>query len=388
METTKIIIQRVTIYSFKNISNLVITLEDGENLKIEGENGLGKSNILNAIYWCFNGKDLSGCSDQSQFIPNHDKDKKVDVEVITNIGKIERIIETDAKGTVNQTVMIDDTVYTLKDYDIEIDKRFGLLPFTLNNLSNKDFNLREFLMNPTYMHRLTPKALRDVFAKAYSLSLSGNENYDTPVFNPLFINLLKDRGYKVEEIKNFYEPIETIAANLEIQKKELKKQLDDDKIVSSFLAQFGNVPEDIKSKLDYIDNECKTSLALVEENLMVLESGRQTWNEYLEQHQNFGSIDVKFQTITAKGIKKNAIALQDFGIDLDHVSTSENMVDSFVVAWMYKKAVGCHCDLPVFVDRAESVNSYKLGYFDEENQLLYTKVTTHRNIRINGLEVK
>ena len=130
----KIIIERVAIHSFKNIQNLSFSLNKGEDFTVTGKNGLGKSNILNAIYWCIMGTDLNGCTEQTQFLPYRNTESKVDVEVQLNIGKIKRVVEVDAKGTASQTVLLDDTIYTLKDYDIELDKRLGLLPFTFNNL--------------------------------------------------------------------------------------------------------------------------------------------------------------------------------------------------------------------------------------------------------------
>lgn len=384
METIKVRIQRVTIHSFKNIKNLSINLFDGDNLTIEGKNGLGKSNILNAIYWCLNGADTNGCVDNAQFVPFRNSEFKVDVEVQTNVGKFERIAETDAKGTTLQTVKIDDLVYTLKDFDIELDKRFGILGFTLNSFSNKDFKLREFLMNPTYHSRLAPKTIRDILAKRYSYEFANSKDYKYPQFTLLFLDVLKTNGVNLDEVKNFYEPIESVSAKLETKKKELKKELEENEIVYKYLSK--HLDCDRHSKLvEYIISEIKESLKLIEQDLLILDSGRQTWNELLERNQS-GTLRVKFQQTTAKGIVKNDIAVEETGINLRQVSTSENTMDSLELIDLYLKGVGCAVDLPIFIDRAESINADKLKSL-KGKQVILTKVTSGRKIKINGTEI-
>ena len=386
METTTIRINRVTIHSFKNIRGLSFALFGGENLVVEGKNGLGKSNILNAIYWCINGKDLNGCSDNSNFIPFKNKELKVDVEVYTSVGKIERTVEVDDKGSLSQTVKLDDRVYTLIDFDIELDRRMGLLPFTLNSFGNKDFRLREFLMNPTYHLRLTPKAIRDVLAKRYSHEMVYREGFEIPSFNPLFIDMLKRHGVMVDLIRDFYPTIERVSTDLENKRKELRKAVDEELIVKRWLIQIDNVNSKLMDEVDYILNESKAALEQVEQDMMILDNGRQTWNECLEKFQN-GSLKVKFQETTAKGTKKNTFAIEEDGFNLNHVSTSENTMDSLELADIYLKGIGCDSDLPIFIDRAESINTEKLTAL-RGRQLLMTKVTSGRKIKINGSEVQ
>ena len=194
MEANCVVIQRVSVFSFKNISdklsNLTFGLADGENLVIEGRNALGKSNILNAIFWCLTGYDLNGCSDNEQFVPHgHESDGIVDVEVVTNVGKFQRFTRRDVKGVLSSSLVIDGLpVASLRDGEIEIDKRFGILPFTFSNLVNKDFNLRRFLLNPTYHFGLAPKTIRDVLAKQVSRHIKA----ELP-FNQLFLELMKKK---------------------------------------------------------------------------------------------------------------------------------------------------------------------------------------------------
>ena len=384
MDVSTVIIKRVVIYSFKNIHNLAFDLHDGENLVIEGRNGLGKSNILNSIYWCLTGYDLSGCSDNEAFVTyGHEEEGIVDVEVTTNVGKFERICKRDAKGTLTSSLVIDGVpADTLKDGEIEIDKRLGILPFTFSNFINKDFNLRSFLLNPSYHFGLTPKTIRDVLAKQVSQTLTKEV-----AFNQLFLDLMKEN--EIEFTANtVYETIERLTAKLEADKKYLKTQKELYTTVSGYLATVkSGVDEKVKDDLQFQIKETTDAIGKIEDKLMILDSGRQSLNAALEDAQK-GLLKVKFQTTTAKGVKKNDYKIESTGIDLKQVSTSESVMDSFELVENWKLAVGCSVSLPIFVDRAESMNIEKIKDLSLFHQVLYTKVTSGRRIKINNEEVQ
>ena len=387
MNTSVIIFKRVTISSFKNIKNLTFDLHDGENLVIEGWNGLGKSNILNAIYWCLTGYDLNGCSDNELFVPYYNEEAKVDVEVTTNVGKFQRVAVRE-KGTLSTILSIDGVPYALKDGEIEIDKRLGILPFTFSNTINKDFNLRRFLMNPTYHFGLAPKTIRDIFAKQMSKELIKKGVVIN--FNPLFLNLIvEENDPSLDcEIPDYYEIIERLTAKFEADKKLLKTQIEKWNVVLTYLKTIQDqlTPETI-DHLEYRIKEAQSALNIVEEKLMVLDSGRQSLNEAMDQIQK-GRLKVKFQTTTAKGVKKNAYLVQASNIDLEQRSTSESIEDSFYLIDAWASSVGCSISLPIFIDKAESMNSDKIRNLEFAHQVLMTKVTTGRKIKINNWEVK
>lgn len=384
MNANVVVIKRVNIFSFKNIKNLVFDLGDGENLVIEGKNGLGKSNILNAIYWCLTGYDLSGCSDNEEFVPYHKEDEVVDVEVTTNVGKFERTAKR-IKGSLTQEIIIDGLPQnSLKEAEIEIDKRLGILPYTLSTYSNKDFDLRRFLLNPSYHFGLAPKTIRDILAKSLSLELAKSNVVVN--FNPLFIKLLEEN--EITDITNYYEPIERLAAKYEFDKKLLKGTTEDYQTVLNYLNQHKDkVDVKLIDELSFIINESKDTINKIEEKLMILESGRQEWNTALENAQK-GTLRVKLQTTTSKGIKKNAYSVVDEGINLTQCSTSESTMNSYDLVESWKKSVGCNVQLPIFIDRAESMNAEKISDLAKYRQVLITKVTTNRKIKINNCEVK
>ena len=387
MNTSTVIIKRVTISSFKNIKNLTFDLVDGENLVIEGRNGLGKSNILNAIYWCLTGYDLNGCPDNELFVPYYDRESKVDVEVTTNVGKIQRTAARE-KGTLSTLLFIDNVPFALKDGEIEIDKRLGILPFTFSNTINKDFNLRRFLMNPTYHFGLVPKTIRDIFAKQISKELIKK---DVKIdFNPLFLKLIVEENDPAfdTEVPNYYEIIERLTSKFDADTKLLKTQIEKWNVVLTYLKTIQDqlTPETI-DHLEYRIKEAQLTLNMIEEKLMVLDSGRQSLNEAMEKVQK-GLIRIEFQTTTSKGTKKNAYKVKSTGIELEQCSTSESIEDSFRLIDLWSTSVGCHVSLPIFIDRAESMNSEKIRNLEFGHQVLLTKVTTGRKIKINNWEVK
>ena len=163
-----------------------------------------------------------------------------------------------------------------------------------------------------------------------------------------------------------------------------QKELEEKEIIFKFLNQHQDCEKQTKL-VEYIISEIKESLKLIEQDLLILDSGRQTWNELLERNQS-GTLRVKFQQLAAKGIVKNDIAVEETGINLKQVSTSENTMDSLELIDLYLKGVGCNVDLPIFIDRAESINADKLNTL-KGKQLILTKVTSGRKIKINGMEI-
>ena len=139
--------------------------------------------------------------------------------------------------------------------------------------------------------------------------------------------------------------------------------------------------------LDFQVKESTDALNEIDAKLLVLDSGRQVINEALEGVQN-GTVRVNFQTKTSKGTKKNSYEVIDTGFTLAQCSTSESVLDSVVLIDNWKKCVGCDISLPLFIDRAESINSEKINDLGSSHQLLLTKVTTGRKIKVNGEEVQ
>ena len=75
-------IKKVVIQNYKNIAYLEIDTHGGESVLFEGQNGLGKSNRLEAIFWCITGNlpDGTSKSDKQEVKP-----KDSDNDVVTSV---------------------------------------------------------------------------------------------------------------------------------------------------------------------------------------------------------------------------------------------------------------------------------------------------------------
>ena len=242
-------------------------------------------------------------------------------------------------------------------------------------------------MNPAYHLTLAPKTIRDILAKEYSKVVV--KNNIKPVFNELFLELLKKNDVNLDKVNNFYEPIESVQLKLEANKKSVKASKETLSIIYNFLVNLKEeqVDKKVVEDLHYQLNECDDVLKQIESDLMVLDSGRQTWNTALEQVQD-NNIRVNFQTITSKGIAKNSFSIESTGIELKQCSTSEIVQNSVYLVEKWKQNVGCTITLPIFIDKAESMNLEKIRELEQVSQLLLTKVSTSRKIKINESEVK
>jgi DNA repair exonuclease SbcCD ATPase subunit len=80
----KLTLKKVTISNFKNIEYKEYDLSNGKNLLLEGKNGLGKTNVLEAIYWTISGVLFDGTSkgDRQELKPKgSDNDVVVSVKL-------------------------------------------------------------------------------------------------------------------------------------------------------------------------------------------------------------------------------------------------------------------------------------------------------------------
>lgn len=361
----KVFIKSFEVRSFKNLKDVRFDT-NGKSVGITGENGIGKSNLLNAIYWCLTGADLEGSVDNSNFVPFHDKQQSVDVAVELNVATIRRRASYDVKGTLSQMLTIDGVdAPTLKDGEIEIDKRLGILEYTLESFSNKDFNLRQFLMNPNYYLTLSPKTIRDAVCRRLSKAYKGEIK-----FNPLFLSLV-DKEVDTMPISDWYPIIENLYNKTAADKKKVDDEL---KIIDTVVSYIGD-----RSDLSFLDarkSELKEQKKSDEQALLIIENARQDLNVALESHGgDADTYSYVLHSVNSKGISKNDFSFQCYGFDIEQRSTSQSINDSIAMISDYSFGIGCDVELPLFVDRLESCdhNSIK-KLFTNSRQVIATAV--------------
>lgn len=371
----EILIQRVNILSFKNMTDLQFNVQG--DLLIEGHNGLGKSNILNAIYWCLTGRDLNGESDNKKFINKKSTDDLVDVEVTMNVGKVRRTVKNSS-----ESIYINDIpAPSLKDGEIEIDRILGILAFTLSTFSNKDFRLREFLMNPNYHLTLAPKTMRDIVLKR--LCFEGTYQGFVVNKNPLFDELLKKYNTSAVTPTEIYNKLEQLGASIGKSQKELKAKIERydsalkvmKELEGKYEIDFDLVTKELQKEIE----DCKKKQLEYESEIQVLQTG------YDSLHEALGSIDptLKLFETTQKGTNKNTIDFIIDGIEIEQRSTSEAILDSLRMINNYQQAIGCFYELPKFIDKAESIDKLEKIKTATNSQFLATCVSKARHIKIH-----
>lgn len=165
-----VLILSALIHSFRNLHEWEISGEC-HCTRISGKNMSGKTNSLNAIYWCLCGITLDGSSDDSLNVPvGLTGERVVDVHLKLSIDGVEHTINRwadEKEGSISQHLSIDGVESaTLKNGEIAIDRVLGLLELSLKD--TKEFKVRRFIFNPNYYTTITPSALRKYF-----LSLRG-----------------------------------------------------------------------------------------------------------------------------------------------------------------------------------------------------------------------
>ena len=131
-----LVIKKIEINNFKGITDLKLNFTDNKNI-LEGENGIGKTTVLDAITWCLFGKNFA---DEKQFNikPIIDGEEKVDlltsVELLINDTTIERI--WDNKSSV---IKVNDVKFGIKEFNDYLRDKFLITDEEFKALSNVDY---------------------------------------------------------------------------------------------------------------------------------------------------------------------------------------------------------------------------------------------------------
>lgn len=348
-------ITKIKINSFRNLSD--VEFDVSGNTTFSGQNHLGKTNILNACYWCLTGTDLDNCSSNSLNVPNELKNAEieqgkllVDVELTTDVGSIRRTINYN-KGTLQETIYIDGyPATTLKDGEIAIDKKLGILALTVINFGK--FELRRFLLNPLYALQVSESELRQFYIGQFD-----NESSRSVAFDSLNPNVR-------EVIRGLYDAfggsVGAMSVDVNNDIRQTKKDLSDIKVIRSYLnsIDFTNIEEE-KFKID----EDIINISSKLQKLTSIKSGIDMYAAALglviegEFQKVVPELQLKlFEHDRSGEVIKECCKpiIRRTGLPLQMGSTSEKILKTLGMVYFFEKQAGIK--LPVFIDEGETLD--------------------------------
>ncbi len=281
----KISIGNIKIKNFKGMLEKELAFADAKNI-IEGENGIGKTTILDAITWCLFGKNFVG-EKLFKIKPIIDGEEKKDlttkVEITLNDKLIERIWENDIT-----TIKVDGVKFGSREFSEYLRDSF--------NITEEEFKA---LSNTNYIPNLHWKDLRSLILGLVG-EITNEEVYEKGNFDLIkekidsvgvektAENISETKTHLTNEIKKIHGNIdqktkdiqelvvdEKEQKQLEKQKEKLKKDIENYNLLAQEKAQ----QEKNTITLNNLKNDLERTVKDIE-RLEELKSGCQkTYNE-------------------------------------------------------------------------------------------------------------
>ncbi len=229
--------KEITIKNFKGCLDLHLDFDDKRNI-LEGENGVGKTTVLDAITWCLFGKNFA---DESRFNikPIIDGEEKPDlitsVELKMNDTSVERI--WDGSNTV---IKVDGTKFGVNEFRDYLRDKFLITDEEFKSLSNIDYipNLHWKDLRSLIMGLIGEIKNEEVFAtgdyslikdKIESVGIEKTAEDIKSTKSVLTNNIKMMQGNIDQKTKDIEELVvdEKETAELESRKEEIKKTIDE-----------------------------------------------------------------------------------------------------------------------------------------------------------------
>lgn len=368
-------IERIIVRAFRNISNCSYDPQ-GKSFAVMGNNKIGKTNLLNAAYWCLTGADIENNTDDSLNVPSgktfEDESVVCDVIVDTDKGTVQRKL-TLSKGALRQSLIINNVPFkTLKAAEAELDKMLGILQLTINSV--KDFHIRRFLLNPMYVNYCKESALREFIVKQLDLQKTIEETF-----------------HKLPESIRYVIADYVVKHNGDISKitAEIKKLKDENDKKTTF---WSNVKEYLKMYHPEHEEELKNATTVLDDLLkingqyMTALTCTNIYGQFLQVEFEkvakswFKSIDICFlEKGKDEGTFKNVCYpyIPNTDLALSQGSTSERIVlgCQFIEDFIKSSDLGLE-NLPLFIDEFETIdnNTYKKLITTKQTQIICAKV--------------
>ena len=327
-----ITLQELKVVNYRNIRFQVLKF-DG-NSKIVGDNRIGKTNTIEALYWLLTDKLLNGSKDIEQIKPLNDTKLVVQVSAIFNLG--DKVISlgkeykeewVKTRGTEDLVFKGHTTTYIYNGIKQETKKQYDSLVAADFGIQGKEYqgiDIMQLLVNPLYLGRMGDtddwKNLR-----AMIIDIVGDvSDADVLAANPILFPIKDDmarvngrtdqliKGYR-DEIKSITEDI--IGCDANIQLLEQTEKPTDDAIA---IARKGI--EDCTDKFRNLKSDGAEQEAIT-----------QIDNEIMELKNQI--IDIKRSDLEKKSANPNEVARKNLIEEKDNLyEESDNLIQSRLIA--------------------------------------------------------
>lgn len=252
----RLVFAKIKIKNFKGVLEKELEFATGKNI-IQGENGIGKTSILDAITWCLFGKNFA---DEKQFKikPIIDGEEKqnltTSVELTVNDKTIERTWEND-----KTTIKVDGVRFGNREFS----------DYLRDNLSITDEEFKA-LSNVEYIPKLHWKDLRSLIMGLVG-EIKNDEVFEQGNFE-LIKNKIESVGVEktatdITETKSkLNEAVKKILGNIDQKTKDIKDLVIDEEEQHELQTQ----KEIIRNKIDNY-NQLKQEKAIQEDKISKLE---------------------------------------------------------------------------------------------------------------------
>lgn len=315
----KIIFKEIIIKNFKGISNLCLNFDENKNF-LEGENGIGKTSVLDAITWCLFGKNFANekLFKIKPIIDGEEKNELITSVALTLNGVlIERIWDT------TTTIKVDGVKFGVNEFNDYLKDKFLITDEEFKALSNVD-----------YIPSLHWKDLRSLI-----MGLVG-EIKNEEVYTRIDVNFIKDKiesvGVEktaediktsksecVNEIKRLQGSIDQKNADIEelvVDENEQLELLKRKEEIKTSLDKFN----ELKNKKSQQDNE-KNQLASLKENISKNEEEQKRLEEQnIEYQKTYDNSNIDITLIRENEIKEINNKIENIKKDINRLDLEKS----------------------------------------------------------------